>query len=215
MAFYFADANGFPTSAKALRAAAEGEAASGKEKASGNGEATLGQKEKNSSSAQSSTPKGDSTEPIYLVSVAEGLAVTQQESGRPTDTVMERVGDRDAEQKWIVERGDEPDTIALKSVANNKYLTGEGKHYGDVTTGDKQLWKLEHDGDEVRPPGAYRLSLVGSPKRVFLRHINGSIKVAMHDWSVCYSKFTTKISELDTEHSYTAIERTLRDMVPG
>lgn len=136
-------------------------------------------------SQRPSSSGGDSTQAIYLVSVAEGLVLTQQESGRPTDTVMERAGDRDAEQKWTVEHGDEPCTVALKNVANNKYLTGKAEHYGKVTTDERQWWKLEHDGDAVRPPGAYRLSPVGSPN-VFLRHINGSPKVAMHTWSVCY-----------------------------
>ena len=175
-------------------------------------EAALAQREKGGSPLQSSSSGEDNTEPTYLVSVAEGLVVTQQESGRPADTVMERAGDRDAEQKWMIERGDEPDTVALKNVANNKYLTGKGEHYGKVTTGEKQWWKLEHDGDAVRPPGAYRLSLVGSPN-VFLRHINGSPKVAMHTWSVCHPEFDVVNLESSAEYSPTAIARPVRNMV--
>lgn len=199
MIYCFIDADGSPVSARSLRAAAKGEAASGKQKQENTDkqkaleerEAILADRETGGSIVQISSSGKESTEPTYLVSVAKGLVVTHQQSGRPSDTVMERVGDRDEEQNWIVEGGDEPDTIALKNVANNKYLTGEGKHYGKVTTADdKRLWRLEHDGDAVRPPGAYRLSLVGSPK-VFLRHINGSPKVAMHEWTVFYPIRTT------------------------
>jgi hypothetical protein len=56
-------------------------------------------------------------------------------------------GDHDDEQKRTVEFGDEPDLVALKCVANGKYMNSlEGGKNEGVKLGDKQWWKISNDG---------------------------------------------------------------------
>jgi hypothetical protein len=130
--------------------------------------------------------------PMYLACVEQGFVLTYQESGKPLGVSVGHAGERGDAEKWLVEYGEETDTVALKSLVTGKYLTGEPKYRGKVTVGDdKQYWNILHDDDHVRPPGAYRLSLPGAPK-YFLRAFNSSSfwrgepgwDVVMHDWSV-------------------------------
>ena len=127
---------------------------------------------------------------FYLASVSNGHVLAHQENSRPSGVVVENKGDRSDEQKWIVEYGDEPDTIALKCAANNKYLhCFEGKSWGKVGTGDKQWWKISND--DVSAPGACRIGPVDFPD-VYLNHHSGNTvrrgaagaKVHMYKWEV-------------------------------
>jgi hypothetical protein len=107
---------------------------------------------------------------------------------------VENKGDRGDEQKWTIEYGDEPNTIALKCAANDKYLhCFEGKSWGKVGTGDKQWWKISND--DVSAPGACRIGPVDFPD-VYLNHHSGNTvrrgaagaKVHMYKWEVSARK---------------------------
>ena len=133
----------------------------------------------------------DSSKTFYLASVSNGHVLAQQENGRPSGVVVENRGDRGDEQKWTIEHGDEPNTIALKCAANGKYLhCYEGKSWGKVGTGEKQWWKISND--DVSAPGACRIGPVDHPD-VFLNHHSGNTvrrgaagtKVHMYKWEVC------------------------------
>jgi hypothetical protein len=132
----------------------------------------------------------DSSKTFYLASVSNGHVLAHQEDSHPTGVVVENKGDRGDEQKWTVECGDESNTIALKCVANGKYLhCFEGKSWGKVGTGDKQWWKISDDN--VTAPGACRIGPVDYPD-VFLNHHSGNTvqkgkrgtKVHMYKWEV-------------------------------
>jgi hypothetical protein len=136
-----------------------------------------------------STPKTS-----YLVNIARGYVLTYEKSGRPSGVVVENLGDHDDEQKWIVEQGDEPDILAFKNAANGEYLyCTEARYLGKVKTGEKQWWKISYD--EVKAPGACRLSVVGTPD-VFLNNADmnvrrpgaGNNEVYMRKWDVCCSR---------------------------
>lgn len=127
-------------------------------------------------------------QPTYLTSVDHGFVLTHNENGKPWPLTAGYAGDRVDAEKWLVEHGDEPNTVALKSVVNGKYLTGEPKDRGNVTTSDaKQWWIVQHDNDEVRPPGAYRLHLVGSPKYWLKVDPQGSFWRGQNGWRVLMS----------------------------
>jgi hypothetical protein len=95
-----------------------------------------------------------------------GHVLAYQENGKPSGAAMEYRGDRDGEQKWILETGNEPSIVALKCVANNKYLRAETKNYGKLSTGEKQWWKVLPAGDEgdMRLLGSCRLHVVDNPE---------------------------------------------------
>jgi hypothetical protein len=97
-------------------------------------------------------------------------------------------------EKWTVEYGDKPDTVALKCVANDKYLTAEPKHYGKAFVRDeKEWWNVVYYKERVRVPGAYLLSLVSNPKVFLFASQAGAVlpgrpgaKAFMHEWMVSY-----------------------------
>jgi hypothetical protein len=124
---------------------------------------------------------------FYITSVSNGLVLADQPSGTPSGVVVENRGDSDRE-KWIVEAGDEPNVIALKSASNGQYLHADGgRNYAAAGTGGKQWWKMS--SDDVTAPGACRLSPVEYPN-FFLNHFQGKparrgrdqIKVHMWKW---------------------------------
>ena len=132
----------------------------------------------------------NSSRTFYLASVSNGHVLAHQENNRPSGVVVENKGDRSNEQKWTVEYGDDPNTIALKCAANDKYLhCFEGKSWGKVGTGDKQWWKISND--DVSAPGACRIGPVDFPD-VYLNHHSGNTvrrgasgaKVHMYKWEV-------------------------------
>jgi hypothetical protein len=90
---------------------------------------------------------GDS-KAIYIVQLMRGHVLAYQENGKPSGAAMECRGDRDGEQKWILETGNEPSIVALRCVANDRYLRAETKNYGKLSTGEKQWWKVLPSGDE-------------------------------------------------------------------
>jgi hypothetical protein len=132
--------------------------------------------------------------PTYLSCVFQGYVLTYQESGKPVGVSVGHAGDRGDAEKWLVEYGEEPNTVALKSLVTGKYLTAEpNKYRADVTVRDEiQWWDVEHDGDHVRPPGAYRLSLPGASKKYFMGALNKTSfwrgepgwPVEMQEWNV-------------------------------
>lgn len=142
----------------------------------------------------SSNGSSNSPRTFYLASVSNGHVLAHQENSRPSGVVVENKGDRGDEQKWTVEYGDEPNTIALKNAANDKYLhCFWGKSWGKVGTGDKQYWKISND--DVSAPGACRIGPVDFPD-VYLNHHSGNTvrrgasgaKVHMYKWEVCVSQ---------------------------
>jgi hypothetical protein len=139
----------------------------------------------------------DNTKAICMIHLIQGHTLAYQESGRPSGAALEYRGDHDKEQKWMIEAGDEPNMVALKCVANGKYLHAEPKKFGKVGTGDKQWWKILPGGDEgiIRPLGSCRLHVAENPEW-FLYNCHErttSIKpggtarneVYMKWWSVC------------------------------
>jgi hypothetical protein len=151
-----------------------------------------------------SSNSSNSSRTFYLASVSNGHVLAHQENSRPSGVVVENRGDRDNEQKWTVEYGEEPDIIALKCAANDKYLhCFEGKSWGKVGTGDKQWWKISND--DVSAPGACRIGPVDFPD-VFLNHHSGNTvrrgaagaKVHMYKWEVSVCKEDDRIKPLTT-----------------
>ena len=144
------------------------------------------------SHTESYSSNSSSSTTFYLASVSNGHVLAHQENSRPSGVVVENKGDRGDEQKWTIEYGDEPNTVALKCVANDKYLhCFEGKSWGKVGTGDKQWWKISND--DVSAPGACRIGPVEYPD-VFLNHHSGNTvrrgaagtKVHMYKWEVSF-----------------------------
>lgn len=129
-----------------------------------------------------------SPKPVYLVSPWKGRVVTEHPSSEHSGVVMEHAGFKDAEQKWIAEFGEGPDTVALTSVPNNKYLTPSSKKYESRGgTGEKTWWKFSHD--EVRIPGAFSLSVAGAREDSVLAYVNmdgTSSMVMLQGWEVCF-----------------------------
>lgn len=100
---------------------------------------------------------------FYVVSIKFGNVLSLPPRASSTHVVLERKGKRNDEQKWTVEKGDEPDLVALKNVANGKYLClTEQKDYASMKTGDKQWWRITNDG--MFAPGSIRFIPVDFPK---------------------------------------------------
>lgn len=109
----------------------------------------------------------DSTSTFYLGSTNRGYALSHQKSGNPSDLVLKYIGAHGDEQKWTVEFGDDPDTIALKNVANSKYLRCfDAASQGKVGTGEKQWWRVSRG--RLTAPGHFRLSTINTPKTGYL-----------------------------------------------
>jgi hypothetical protein len=129
-----------------------------------------------------------STKPVYLVSPGMCRVMTEHKSGNTSNVIFMHAGVKGDEQKWIPEFGEEPDTVALKCVANDKYLNAIGKGHSHVGTGEKTWWKMLYD--QVRIPGAFRLSVVGFPEKYNLQTANSistEISTMMYEWNVCLS----------------------------
>jgi hypothetical protein len=92
----------------------------------------------------------------YLVGIGTVHALAHYKEDLSRGIVLENKGDHDDEQKWTVEFGDEPDLVALKCVANGKYINSlkGGKNEG-VKLGDKQWWKMSNDGLFGEGPAPY------------------------------------------------------------
>lgn len=95
-----------------------------------------------------------SSKPVYIVSYSKGNVVTLRENNNPSTVVLEAAGAKGDEQKWILEFGEEPDMVALKCVANNKYLRVPEGFAPPVQMGEKMWWKMGSNG--VHVPGADR-----------------------------------------------------------
>jgi hypothetical protein len=105
----------------------------------------------------------ESSSTFYLTSVHDGYVLAHQENGDPSGVVAMNKGERDGEQKWTIERSDEPNIMAFRNVASGKYLhCFEAQRWGKVGTGDKQWWRVSNDN--VTAPGAFELSPIDSPK---------------------------------------------------
>jgi hypothetical protein len=120
----------------------------------------------------------DSPKTFYVSNAWVGvvLAFNKASVSYLSDIVVQHKGDRGDVQKWTIEYGDEPDTIALQCVANGKYLNSEAKLGGKVRVGDKQWWKMSVD--KYTPPGGCRLSpLVESPQPAFMHYPGGHTPV--------------------------------------
>ncbi|KAF9734006.1 hypothetical protein PMIN06_005162 [Paraphaeosphaeria minitans] len=124
---------------------------------------------------------------FYITSVAHGMVLARSPNGQPSGVVAQNRGDQDAPQKWLVERGSEPNIVALRCASTNDYLHANGgASWATVGTGAKQWWKV--DAVNVTAPGACRLSPV-EHTGVFLNHFQGirvakgqSMKVHMWQW---------------------------------
>lgn len=128
-----------------------------------------------------------SQKPVYLVSSNQGGVITQQASNYPSGAVMEYGGIKDKEQKWIPEFGEEPDTVALKCLANDQYMTiGEGTFASINTGAEKTWWKMSYNG--FRSPGTFRLSVASGSKEMCVK-IGGlghsTMKLYLEKWDVC------------------------------
>jgi hypothetical protein len=121
----------------------------------------------NTESQSTATPKT-----VYLSIANGGYVLALKENGRSIELISENVGDRGDEQKWAIEYGDEPSSIALRNVANGKYMCCEAKRYGKVTTGDKQWWKMSVM--KYTPPGACQLCPLPSTDDGFMLKGSGS-----------------------------------------
>lgn len=115
----------------------------------------------------------DGPRTFYLYVAHRHYVLTYQKRGLPSGVVVEPKGRRNDEQKWTVEYGDEPDTIALRNVANGKYMRSDKpENYSAVGTGDKEWWKISFDST---PPRAFRLApMVGSSARPCFLSFGGS-----------------------------------------
>jgi hypothetical protein len=125
--------------------------------------------------ASNSKPQStNSPKPIYISSGQTGYVLTFQQSDRPSGVVTEHKGERGDEQKWTIEYGDTPDIIALRNVANGKYLyCYEAKHGGKVGMGEKQWWKIMVI--KYSPPGGCRLVPVDNPQQAFLTTLGSGV----------------------------------------
>lgn len=158
----------------------------------------------------------NSSRTFYLASVSNGHVLAHQENNRPSGVVVENKGDRSNEQKWTVEYGDDPNTIALKCAANDKYLhCFEGKSCCKVGTGDKQWWKISND--DVSAPGACRIGPVDFPDEYLNHHSGNTVrrgaagaKVHMYKWEVSVDR---KASRVDLLTMCLAKQRTSHVMV--
>jgi hypothetical protein len=114
----------------------------------------------------------------YFTAVAYGHVLAYKEDNSPSGVVFKsKDGDRD-EEKWTVEYGEEPNTIALRCVANGKYLNSPKRaRFNNVTAGDRQWWRMS--GDNVIAPGAFTLTPADSPT-LFLNCMAGGVLKKNH-----------------------------------
>lgn len=127
-----------------------------------------------------------SPKPVYLVSVHGGGVVTQQANRYPGGVVMEYAGVKDDEQKWIPEFGEEPNTVALRSVSNNEYLSSSGAMYNVVGTSEEKTWWTMLFND-MRAPGAFRLCADRDQKKHCIEiqsHSHSTCRLLEMDWRV-------------------------------
>jgi hypothetical protein len=139
--------------------------------------------------------KMSSPKPIYVINNFRNHVLTLHDRSLPSGVVTNITGFKGKdqikgdEQKWIPEFGEEPDTVALKSVANGKYLNVRKENSGAdaADTGEKLWWKMSRDG--VNIPDSFRLSAIAShdPKKTALQCTNGSSdsKVSVYLFDVC------------------------------
>jgi hypothetical protein len=144
-----------------------------------------------------SAPKGGDSKLTYLLMVNAGYVLTYQASSKPS-VVTAGLAAFEENEKWIVEYGDEPNTVALKSSVNGKYLTGDPKKNTlerIFLRDDKQWWKLRNDiEDKLFPPGAYAFAMVEHPnwflsgyKRSYLTPGKTGWEVFLKNWGVSCS----------------------------
>jgi hypothetical protein len=109
------------------------------------------------------------TTSYYLVGIGTGHVLAHYAEDKTRGIVLENKGDHGDEQKWTVEFGDEPDLVALKCVANGKYMSSlEGGNNNAVKCGDKQWWKVSNDN--LTPNVACRFNLASSPEQFVYTH---------------------------------------------
>jgi hypothetical protein len=130
---------------------------------------------------------------FYLSNVNKGYVLAFKDKGSyGHEIVIENAGVHDAEQKWTVDYGDEPDTIALKNVATGKYLRClELKTGGDVAIGDKYWWKTSVA--ELTVPGACRIQAPGGRSQYFLENRQGNGLRKGQSSGVCVSYDVVRI----------------------
>jgi hypothetical protein len=143
-----------------------------------------------------SAPKGGDSKPMSLVLVRDGYAVTYQASGKPSvvNAGITEFGDN---EKWIIEYGDEPGTVAMKSIVNGKYLTGDPKAVTLKTIflrDDRQWWKLHNDDEKMCPPGAYALAMPEHPEHFLAVYARANLMPGMTGWEVILSRWTVSCS---------------------
>jgi hypothetical protein len=117
----------------------------------------------------------DGPKTYYVSLVAGGYVLAWEKSGNPTKISFEHRGLRGDEQKWTIEYGDEPNTIALRNVASGEYIRAlENKANGKIGTGDREWWEMSVG--ELTAPGAFRLSTIDPPEKFFLSlHAGGNM----------------------------------------
>jgi hypothetical protein len=129
-----------------------------------------------------------SPKPVYIQTWFKGRVLTQNEGGGFHSPVMcHNAGFKGDEQRWIPEYGEEANTVALRCVTNDKYLTAVGENYKPVTMGAKTWWKMSWD--EVWIPGAFRLSIAGTPDKIAMQVANIGRPgnwLTMRMWGVCF-----------------------------
>jgi hypothetical protein len=83
------------------------------------------------------------SKPVYIVSYSKGNVVTLRENNNPSAVVLGAAGAKGDEQKWILEFGEEPNMVASKCVANNKYLRILDGFAPSVHMGERMRWKMD------------------------------------------------------------------------
>jgi hypothetical protein len=130
-------------------------------------------KEANAIASSTTSQSQDSPKTIYISFGQTGYVLTYQQSDRPSGVVTEHKGERGNEQKWTIEYGDTPDIIALRNVANGKYLyCHEARSGGKVGTGEKQWWRITVV--KYSPPGGCRLAPIDS-RETFLTSLDRGV----------------------------------------
>jgi hypothetical protein len=117
---------------------------------------------------------------FYVTSSNQGYPLTLNGGGTSSGVVLENTNDYKKHHEWVVEHADqeqlaalkkasvvkpedEPNVVALKSVASGKYMfCSSPKELAGVGTSSRQWWKMTRDG--VTAPGAWRLDLFGSSR---------------------------------------------------
>lgn len=84
-----------------------------------------------------------STQAFYIVTVAGGKCLENTQSA---NGVLDCLPKDDKSQHWIIEPGDDENTIAIKSVADGRYLRNNEPqkiNWATIGMGEKQWWTLE------------------------------------------------------------------------